>query len=150
MREIKFRIYSTSTKTWYFSINEKNMTLKDLQEGNSGTWKVMQFTGLQDKNGKEIYEGDIVKIVESIGGNFVDNIIREFEVIFHRFSFQLQPIPKSNHTVSLVLGEDTSIEIIGNIYENPELIDKPLANSGSQGNDALQALEDTGFYMGSI
>lgn len=72
----------------------------------------MQFTGLLDKNGKEIYEGDIL---HSINKN-------TFEVQFIEKSAAFKVIEKSNGK-KWMFGYDSqkNFEIIGNIYENPEL-----------------------------
>ena len=63
---------------------------------------VMQFTGLLDKNGKEIYEGDILQI----------------KVI----STQCIVVQWTRNGFSPYIKDETDFEIIGNIYENPELI----------------------------
>ena len=76
--------------------------------------ELMQYTGLKDKNNKEIYEGDI--LFESFGERYYKVVFEngsvraEFEGDFEEHSFDL---------IDVVLHR---CEIIGNIYENPELI----------------------------
>lgn len=71
---------------------------------------LMQFTGLKDCNGKEIYEGDIIEIEDDLN---VRGIVRydEESAMFMEDEFSLFEI----------LNAGCSIKVIGNIYENPEL-----------------------------
>lgn len=76
---------------------------------------LMQYTGLKDKNGKEIYEGDILALFQGT---------QKSEVFYKNGAFWVIAqisggYPESEHLLCNLL--DTS-EIIGNIYENPELI----------------------------
>lgn len=71
---------------------------------------LQQFTGLLDKNGKEIYEGDICS-----------NDVAKWEVVFDRGCFSAKHI-KHNTPTHLALRAIKGIEIIGNIFENPELL----------------------------
>lgn len=77
---------------------------------------LMQYTGLKDKNGKEIYEGDILKMPSF---NPELNIVR-----FDRGGFYLEPITgiESHFWSDIKYAEDDGSEVIGNIYENPELL----------------------------
>ena len=86
------------------------------REGHSAA-VVMQFTGLHDKNGKDIYEGDILKYKFSVLGGMD-------EVIFTDGMFRLKDdyIPEAGfRTVSNV---ENYCEVIGNIHDNPELLNQ--------------------------
>lgn len=96
----------------------------------SGNFEVMQFTGLLDKNGKEIYEGDIIKFQKFANwdddGEFPRHIA---SVIFEKGGFCWQIIKEghqgyysANEIDHLSKTNSTwGLEVIGNIYSNPEL-----------------------------
>ena len=77
--------------------------------------KLMQSTGLKDKNGKEIFEGDIVKMAKDVYSD-----LTYYEIVSHRGgAYRLE---SNQHGCELWL-RHTICEVIGNIYENPELLE---------------------------
>lgn len=107
-REIKFRVWD---KVDYMS---SPFTLQDLQLKKvefTSDCPVMQFTGLKDKNGKEVYEGDIL---QSIATKI------KYEVVFSsKGAFSGEAIGTSHFSPGMW---KTTAEIIGNIHQNPELL----------------------------
>lgn len=104
-REIKFRSWSKERKTMEFWGLWWNY-IEYLDESEE---IVMQYTGLKDESGKEIYEGDIVR-----GGHKV------YSIQYRQGSFDLMDNEKG---ASIAFVEtEKSLEIIGNIYENKELL----------------------------
>ncbi len=78
-------------------------------------YKILQYTGLKDKNGKEIYEGDILKNENDFGIHYTDVVYSEG--MFHsRYEGDLSPMPLNVY--------NDYHEVVGNIYENPELLEK--------------------------
>jgi len=142
MREIKFRVYdkikqkmftggscmdvsqTQGVDRWVFGIDLFN---------HPDDVEIMQYTGLKDKNGKEIYEGDIVRMPadlwigsESVGvakGTFRDDAFIEFV----DGSFRLNKLGDESKNYYGIVNYSTNnqsdkLEVIGNIYENKELL----------------------------
>lgn len=106
MREIKFRIWDINARKWLKSFNTN---LLDIHEFNLA--KIMQYTGLKDKNNKEIYEGDIFHI----GSKKILYVVEWIDC-----GLKGRQI-KNKSWIGLDYWKD-DIEVIGNIYENSELI----------------------------
>ena len=109
----------------FFVISDKNgMPMVQSKDGvffrvNPAT--VGQFTGLSDKNGNEIYEGDIVRL--NGYGEYFDDCV--FHVIFGNGSFSLRDVDIEKDHCDLCLcaaNDSASLNIIGNIHDNPELM----------------------------
>lgn len=131
MREIKFRFYDKDNSQMYCQIEDfKDLALINGQFkpvlnnliNNSFNWykrnyELMQYTGLKDKNGTEIYEGDIVK------NNFAETI---GSVMFADCGYWIKTIDKDifGNTIYCDLGDYDGevLEVIGNIYQNTELL----------------------------
>lgn len=91
---------------------------------NWGEFNLMQFTGLKDKNGKEIYEGDIVKYKYGV------NTFTEV-VTYNKYLAGFGLVDDDGYGGTVFpfgeLAEDvdfSSLEVVGNIYENPEFLEE--------------------------
>ena len=113
MREIKFRAWDKENKEMVEVelLGKRVLLVKDGEWENIENFEVMQYTGLKDKNGKEIYEGDIVNCFRHEGFEFVTTRLGS-----HGIETQLGFYPFIE-----VYGY---AEVIGNIYENPELLEE--------------------------
>ena len=126
-REIKFRAWNDKKIiSWkellkYYPNGESDYDLHAIFSGDEHL-ELMQYTGLKDKNGKEIYEGDIITCeggYETIEGCSED--CEEPRVI--EWSDGLQWVAEcKNCRDNVPLYEWDYNEVIGNIYENPELL----------------------------
>ena len=83
---------------------------------------LMQYTGLHDKNGKEIYEGDTIICKQWIGGNFVDYCIEKGFVEFKDGEFGLHRKQGYYKSLKKLLEYDYELEVTGDIYDNSELL----------------------------
>ena len=122
MREIKFRVWDTQLYVMFD--DKKDAELGDAYEplwnlkcvrGGKLSYPlgiIMQYTGLKDKNGKEIYEGDIV---------LYKKLISVVEWMWYMWIFKHKDMGDmaQDHVVA---SSHSSVKIIGNIHENPDLL----------------------------
>ena len=119
MREIKFRAWDLKTKTMHtveninFSGRETvTVQYNPIKKISLDSVYLMQYIGVQDKNGVEIYEGDIIR---SPAGK--DYWIRWSELTYR---FVAEPIPANRLEAQLVSRTISNYEVVGNIHESPE------------------------------
>lgn len=123
MRSLKFRAWDTKKEVWTFA------TLGDLicgacePDGDkplSGAKQIWEpATGLKDKNGKEIYEGDILGGVWENG--FISRCEKCKQFQYHCAGIGCMACSGDVHWYEIV-EDDGKLEVIGNIHENPELL----------------------------
>ena len=135
MREIKFRAWDKDNKCWLTNeLFEVGELFINWQTDNSGKFYIHdktqtghnsiileQFTGLLDKHGKEIYEGDIIRDASSGGyTKWWDGI-----VTWHNagsVGWVAEPLPENKHRGAWGLNYNYEYEVIGNIHQNLEII----------------------------
>ena len=139
-REILFRAKAKATKEWAYGHFAKQYDVSQIYAGNGHECiyedTLCQYTGLTDKNGAKIFEGDIVRIGRYFNNNFYteDNYVCKYDNNTASFKFYYI-VPKDITDVNkyAILGDGATlsdmgcgftIEVIGNIYDNSDLIEK--------------------------
>jgi len=142
MREIKFRGCALSDGKWRYGgihINDEGrvfIVIGSFPDKSIG-WcfsevdpkTVGEYTGLHDKNGREIYEGDILHfdLQDYQGGDHFYTLPVDFLVDCYGFPYKSEPSePDCDCCISLgeAVANDDELEVIGNIHETPELLEK--------------------------
>lgn len=120
----EFRAWTEEGKTMYYGVYPfKDDTLLlsydeiAFDEVPASDFILMQSTGLKDKNGKEIYEGDIVRFALTDGFNYVTN---EDGVVTYKLGAFYVVDGLAEYLISDI--NTNVVEVIGNIYQNPELL----------------------------
>ena len=117
MKEIKFRAQNSKTKAWnYFSLQDLVGAITPKLGNGFHFYNWCEYSGLKDKNQKEIYEGDLVQVADWQLGFNNRGQFKIREVVFEKGAFTL----KGHEDWRLYIYPDP--EIIGNVYENPELL----------------------------
>ena len=140
MREFKFRIWDKTSKSFLCCSDDDDLFINmqgdmclarenlrdayDLDYLSSSFYEISQFTGLKDKNGKEIYAGDILK---SESGAWLCEV--RDSPSFAGFDFKIIKAPAGceweigdNFILSELRINEAGYEVFGNVYENSELL----------------------------
>jgi uncharacterized phage protein (TIGR01671 family) len=125
-REIKFRVFDKNENDFvkWELLNDGIIDLYHLFFAKDENLIIQQFTGLKDVNGKEIYEGDIIKCKP------LDVIHPQDLFKYNNFEFLTSSVYwskeyccfETDFNSSCFVDSENVIEVIGNIYENPELL----------------------------
>lgn len=124
MREIKFRA-KDHEGNWVYGdlhLNHKMPHMHPFENNRTfiNTKTIGQFTGLKDKNGKEIYEGDIIRSFDSNGDAILHCIVWEearFVALYKGRYFSSKCFLKQDWL------DEFDKEVVGNIYDNPEPVE---------------------------
>nr|DAY95781.1 MAG TPA: YopX protein [Caudoviricetes sp.] len=125
-------VFDEEGELWYLSPVMDDFNPVYYENDLGKTWEIMQSTGLKDKNGVEIFEGDVVKV--SDGGNEEDSytsVVKNYaDEGYPAFDIEA---PSSwyyeSNVLSTIMGGDyETIEVIGNVWENPNLLEQTYEN----------------------
>ena len=128
-RPIKFRVWDKLAERMIYPHNDNqqhfiidlNGQFHNLQNGSGGDdYVIQQYTGLTDINDKEIYEGDILKNHYDVGNNIIGQVLYESD--HGGYIFQWKRKGRGQDYKNLNCDVAFESVIVGNIFENPELL----------------------------
>ena len=135
-REIKFKVWCKEYEQfiqfnkmgfledgslWYVQgVDEDEKETDPPYFENQNDWELMQYTGLKDSDEKEIYEGDILSFTTEI---YYDGVYLETYHI-EKVEFDEGSYWAHGHWLTEIIANDYGVKVIGNIYENPELLER--------------------------
>lgn len=128
-RKIKFKAYRKSTQSTYkvLAIDFENETVL-LSNGETEAMAdvdLRQYTGLKDQRGREIYEGDILRVTSKDGESYAATVIWFGNERYPAFDLAGIPAPWCYESNALSTISESGVEtckVIGNIFENPALL----------------------------
>ena len=125
-REIKFRVWDKDFREWvignYVAVQLSNSNVFEIIS--AVNWVVQEYTGLKDKNGKEIYEGDIVKTNNKmyVYGKWEEEFeVRRDRLVIGEYGEVVDCWAISDEPLSNLA---EGCMVIGNVYENGDLVKK--------------------------
>lgn len=132
MRKIKFRAWEKNLKEIIpvYDISFENKIINS-----KSAWRffheveLMQYTGLEDRNGKEIYKGDIIKFFDGLKyivdiNDFTQEFVIDSDRGQERLSQVYQEVEVIGNIYINLINSHVGLEVIGNCYENPELLEE--------------------------
>ena len=126
MREIKFRAWDKENEKM-MKVSSLHLENKEISVKENGTFRLfrmqdlMQYTGVKDKNGKEIYEGDIIKYKFPYDRRL--NHTSPVKFLETKASFGIKD-RYGNEIPLYTISAKNYFEVIGNIYENKNLLEE--------------------------